>query len=83
MANEPANCIIEESEDLNGNRMAAVTDSRGGEYIVNIDHAVILLVQLLSNLANERRGGWTLNSGWYEGEIAKLSSVAVRSAQNG
>jgi len=79
---EKANSIIEESENSNGSRMATVTDNRGGEYVVNVDTAVIMLVQMLSNLANERRGGWSLNTGWYEAELAKFRTIVVRCAES-
>jgi predicted Rdx family selenoprotein len=73
---ESKNCIIEESEDLSLNRIATVTDNRGGEFVINVDAAVIGLAQLFSDIENERNCGWQLNAGWYEQEIAKLRALA-------
>lgn len=64
--------IIEESEELTGERIATVKTSRNEEVLINVDRAVIALAELFSNIENERRGGWSLSSSWYSDELSRV-----------
>jgi hypothetical protein len=72
-----AGAILEESENLKLDRIATVRTKRGEEVLINVDQAVIALANFFSDLGNEHRGGWTLNVGWYEGEVRKLHNASV------
>ena len=70
--------ILEESENLGGDRIATVECKRGEEHLINVDKAICALVDIMSDRANEQRFGWSLGASWYEDALKKLfrSSIA-------
>lgn len=65
--------IIEQS----GN-MVTVRHPRGDEYVFDLDALATAAAEFLSDHANERRRGWTLNPPWYEREIRLFQKRAQK-----
>lgn len=69
--------IIEESENLQGERIATVKTVRGEEFAMNIDEATCALAELFSDLDNERKRGWELEAKWFTSQLSKLRRAAT------
>lgn len=69
--------ILEEADDGPDNRVATIQTKRGEEFIVNIDHGICALVELLSDYDNEKRQGWTLNEPWIRDALAEVRRKAI------
>lgn len=70
--------IIEAAETPALTRIVTVRTNRGDEYRVDVDAAALAVADLISDHANEKRQGWTLNAGWFEGELRKLNKACLR-----
>lgn len=64
--------IIEESEAPDGRRIVTVRTDTCREYTFDLDATVKAVAVLLSDREDERRGGWILNTGWFEQELRLL-----------
>lgn len=64
--------ILEESENLELERMATVRTARGDEFVINLDKLACAVADLLSEERHEARMGWTLNPGWYVEALAPV-----------
>lgn len=72
--------ILEESENLQLNRIATVRTKRGEEVLINVDAAVCALADLFSDIDNEHRGGWVLAVGWYADALSRLRRQSLDAA---
>lgn len=73
--------IIEESEDVNGDRMATVTPAcRPGttrnDLVVNVDKTVCAVANMLSEYEHEQSMGWSLCIGWYDDWFKKIKAAS-------
>ena len=69
---------ILEASEYEGDTMCTVRSKRGEEYIINVDELARVWADLLSDEANEARGGWSLSVSWFECEINRINNAAVR-----
>lgn len=69
--------ILEESENLNLERMATVRSGRGTEYIINIDRLIEAFADFLAEEAHEFKEGRVVRSQWYEDQLCILADRAL------
>lgn len=68
--------IIEASDNLNGDPVVTVKTWRGEEMSFNAYELSKAFADLVSDLKNERRHGWSVEGGWFEGQIYGVSARA-------
>lgn len=67
--------ILEEAENLIGERIATVRTSRGEEVSVNVDAAAVAAANLLSDYDNKLLFGWSLSVPWFVERIETLRAL--------
>lgn len=68
--------IIEEAENLKGERMSTV-QVRRGEMVVNLDMLAIAFVESVLEEAHELSMGWQLSPVWYREQFRKIKHLVV------
>lgn len=75
--------ILEEAENLAGERMATFVTERGVEGVVNLDVALLMLLDAVCEETHEREMGWTLNSAWYQDKFKSFRAAITRADGGG
>jgi len=72
---EDKTSIIEESENLQLERIATVLTIRGSEYFINVDKAICCIAEMREKIIHENQMGWSLTGEYYKQQVENLFRI--------